>query len=352
MEDNLFTEHELHIIHRSLMLQWVSSDIWYATKGYQIWSSVNQGKSWLLLSKLRWDILSSFSTIPFISQAGRLGIYSLLRLNSGTILCIADGKIYRSVDGGTSFNVVFSEFVGRRPLRMGICQDNLGRIYLGEYFFNRHRGSVHLWRSDDDAINWFRVHTWLPGSIRHIHFVLFDPFDQNIWLGTGDDDFECQICYSLDGGYNFHTVGSGSQLWRAGSLMFTGDAVYWGTDIGIDHNDQPNYIMRYDRITGQTIQIQSIPGPAYYSTSLADGTLVIGTCVEQPNNHNDRCPYLLWTNNFRIWNEVKLWPKKSVPKIIGPATITFPLSDSPQKNLLFNTNLTRKFNGSLFELIL
>jgi hypothetical protein len=251
---------------------------------------------------------------------------------------------------GLSFSPIFSDFIGRRPLRMGLCQDNCGRIYLGEYYFNRKRKPVHLWRSDDDALNWFPVHIWPSGDIRHIHFVQYDPFNQTIWLGTGDEDGECRISCSTDGGVSFQIVGAGLQLWRACSLLFTPDAIYWGTDIGIDHNDQPNYIIKLARRTGDINKIQRTYGPSYYSTHLIDNILVIGTCVEQANYQNDKCIHLLWTKDQNIWNDLRLWPRLIAPLIVGTASITFPLSDLPLKSLFFNVNFTQKYTGSLFEL--
>ena len=350
MRENEINDPHLQLLHRNLTLQWVSSNAWFATKGYEIWDSTDEGKSWNKRSKVKSGIISWCSNNPFIAQAGRLGIQNLIQLKSGTLLCIADGIVFRSVDKGISFAPIFSDFLGRRPLRMGICQDNFGRVYLGEYSFNREKKEIRLWRSDDDALNWFPVHTWPPGEIRHIHFVQYDPFDQTIWLGTGDEDGECRISNSRNGGITFQIVGAGTQLWRAGSLLFTSDAIFWGTDIGVDHNDQLNYIIRLGRNTGDIHKIHPTFGPAYYSTHLIDDKLVIGTCVEQSNDHNDRCLHLIWTKDKDNWDDLRLWPKLRMPPIVGPATITFPLSDSPRKSLLFNVNLTQKYNGSLFEL--
>lgn len=350
MYENAIKNQQLQLLQRGLTLQWVSSNSWFATKGYEIWFSNDEGKSWNKRSKVKAGIIPWCSTSPFIAQAGRLGIQNLIRLTSGTILCIADGVVFRSTDMGLSFAPIFSDFTGRRPLRMGLCQDNCGRIYLGEYFFNRQREPVHLWRSDDDALNWFLVHTWPSGKIRHIHLIQYDPFDQSVWLGTGDEDGECQLAYSCDGGVSFKIVGAGKQIWRACSLLFTSEAIFWGTDIGEDQHDQPNYVIRLDRRTGEITKIQPTEGPTYYSTHLIDGTLVIGTCVEEANYHNVKRLHLLWTKDENNWNDLRLWPRLMMPGIVGTATITFPLSDAPLKTLLFNVNLTQKYNGSLFEL--
>ena len=342
---------ELQLRYPNLTLQWISPDVWFASRGYNVWVSTSGGKSWEMKSTLRNDLLAKLAQQPFIAQAGRLGIHNMIQLSSGTILCVADGKLYRSTDRGDSFLEVFSDFQGRRPLRMGICQDHMGRIYFGEYLVNRERKTIQLWRSDDDALSWHPVFIWPSGTIAHIHFVQFDPYEQAIWVGTGDEDHEIQLLRSHDGGLNFVLVGGGGQMWRAASLLFTSKAVFWGTDIGIDHNNQPNFIMKLERTQPSPQKIMQIMGPVYYSTRLIDGTLVIGTCVEQANHHNDRCLHLYWGREQGEWNNLRLWPKLAAPNILGPATITFPLSNSPLKSLLFNVNLTRwKYNGSLFEI--
>ena len=344
-------DRRLQIRHHNLTLHWVSPDVWLASRGYQVWSSATEGSPWTCICSLKNGLVAQFARHPFIAQAGRLGIQNLIQLSSGTVICVADGVLYRSTDLGT-FAAVFSDFQGRRPLRMGICQDSLGRICFGEYLVNPERRAIHLWRSEDDAQSWHPVFTWPSGTIAHIHFVQFDPYEQALWVGTGDEDHECQFLWSSDGGVSFDSVGGGTQLWRAGSILFTREAIFWGTDIGIDHNDQSNYIVKLDRKTRSLQKMMRTEGPAYYSTQLTDGTLVVGTCVERANRHNDRCLHLYWTRDQGEWNNLRLWPKMPAPKIIGPATLTFPLSDQPLRRLLFNANGTRsRQNGSLFEVV-
>jgi hypothetical protein len=233
-----------------------------------------------------------------------------------------------------------------------MCQDHIGRVYLGEYWLNRERQAVRLWRSDDDGLGWQPVHTWPAGTIRHIHFVQFDPYEQLIWVGTGDADSECHISYSRDGGVSFKAIGGGSQLWRAVSLLFTPEAIFWGTDIGIDHDDQPNYLVRWERSAQMLQKLMPIDGPAYYSAQAADGTWAIGTAVEGGRNEADGRVHLYLTRDQHNWNNLRLWPRWQAPGVFGPATITFPLSDAPLSRLLFNTSLVRsRYNGSFFEVI-
>jgi hypothetical protein len=353
---------------RNLRLHWVGASGWFASRGYDVWCSPDEGASWTRRSSLKassrqcslaWRLVRGFSRLtnwfarhPFLAQAGRLGIHSLVRLSGGTLLCIADRTVLRSTDDGASFLAAFADFQGHRPLRMGICQDHLGRVYLGEYSSNRRRDAVRLWRSDDDAVTWHPVHTWPPGSIRHVHFVQFDPYDRTIWVGTGDANHESQIACSRDGGISFEAIGGGTQLWRAVSVIFTPAAVFWGTDIGADQQGEPNHIVRWDRSARSLQTLMKIHGPAYYSTQMLDGRLAIGTAVERAEDELEKRLHLYWTQNGYDWHGVHLWPKWPAPGLLGPSTITFPLSDLPLPRLLFNANFIRsRFDGSLFEII-
>jgi hypothetical protein len=186
--------------------------------------------------------------------------------------------------------------------------------------------------------------------MRHIHFVQFDPYEKLIWVGTGDRDSECQMAYSRDGGVNFEAIGGGTQNWRAVSVLFTPEAIFWGTDIGKGRGDQPNHIVRWDRSTHVLHKLMQIDGPAYYSTQTLEGLLVVGTAVERGENVKDKCVHLYWSEDHLGWNNVRLWRRWPLPGLCGPATITFPLSDGPLSRLLFNVNLVlSRHDGSLFE---
>lgn len=338
--------------HPNLRLHWISASGWFASRGYEIWYSGDGGATWTKRGILKAGWANWFSRCPFLAQAGRLGIHNMLCLSSGTLVCIADGIVFRSFDQGTSWTAAFSEFQGRRPLRMGICQDHIGRIYLGEYWLNKERSAVRLWRSDDDGLSWHPVHTWPPGTVRHIHFVQFDPDEQLIWVGTGDRDSECQIACSQDGGVSFKVVGEGAQIWRAVSALFTPASVFWGTDIGTKCGTEPNYLVRWDRSTHTLHKLMRIDGPAYYSAQTAAGTLAIGTAVEGGKNEKDGRVHLYWTKDQHVWNNIHLWRRWRVPGAFGPSTITFPLSDAPLSQLLFNPSfVVSRYDGSLFEVV-
>lgn len=77
---------------------------------------------------------------------------------------------------------------------------------------------------------------------RHIHILEKDPYTGDIWIGTGDTDQESHIYRSIDNGESFQIVGSGSQLWRVLSFIFTENSVFWNVD-----SYAPQYITRITR---------------------------------------------------------------------------------------------------------
>ena len=161
--------------------------------------------------------------------------------------------------------------VGRGVRAVGIINKPDGTVFLGEYFRNRDRGDVRLYRSDDGGKTWETAHTFEAGQIKHIHAVQWDPYTDTIWVSTGDKDPECRIVWTRDGGKTLHTIGEGSQTWRSCMVAFTRDAIIWGSD-----TTPPNSgVFRWDRKTGAVTRLATLRGSSWFATRLAGGTLVV-----------------------------------------------------------------------------
>ena len=72
---------------------------------------------------------------------------------------------------------------------------------------------------------------------RHHHVLNKDPYTGDIYIGTGDLDYESRIMRSSDGGNTFVEIGTGSQIWRTITLVYSDKYIYWGTD-----SRHPQYI--------------------------------------------------------------------------------------------------------------
>lgn len=169
------------------------------------------------------------------------------------------------------------DFDFRSPLHGGVAARRDGSILLGEYFSNSDRRPVRVYASGPGAREWDVLFEFAAGDTYHIHGVATDPFDESVWVYTGDLDGECRLLRSAD---NFRTLdefGDGSQSWRAASLLFTEDSIVWGMDSPVS----ACRVMRLDRKTGQLEARQEMPGPVWHSKQLADGQYLMQSSVEQ-----------------------------------------------------------------------
>lgn len=82
----------------------------------------------------------------------------------------------------------------------------------------------------------------LSPQARHIHFLVEDPYSNLIFMGTGDIDAQCGIYFSNDFGITFKRLGGGNQKWRALSMIFTKEYIFWNMD-----SAKPQYLNRLSR---------------------------------------------------------------------------------------------------------
>lgn len=151
--------------------------------------------------------------------------------------------VARSTDMITWTNVLtlgYSTF-----LTHGICEDDDGNIYIGEYNTEDGTTDIRLWKSTDDGANFTAVYTFTESTVRHIHFVQLDPYTNNLWMGCGDSDVQSMIGYSSDA-VNWTWIDQGSQRARACGALFTKYHVHWGMDV----TSETTYMVRYNRSTG------------------------------------------------------------------------------------------------------
>ncbi|MBU1148024.1 MAG: hypothetical protein KKD11_06685, partial [Candidatus Omnitrophica bacterium] len=179
MNKELFLKKNARVIY-------VKGDTLYAQIGKHICISKNLGETWESISgNLPHQAVSSPGLYTRIT---RKGIHSALFSKDGNLVFIAKNKIYKfDPDKGKIINS-FDVPRGSRPLSMCRAQD--GTLLWGEYFRNSDRNEVNIYESKDNADTWQVNHTFERGSIRHIHGVFCDPYDDRVWVTTGDKDAE------------------------------------------------------------------------------------------------------------------------------------------------------------------
>jgi hypothetical protein len=261
----------------------------YGLEDNFLYRSDDGGKSFRRLGALperRKDLLSQTQEIIARSKVARhirrvLGPRNIVVLSTGTIIVFFD-RIYRSANGGLSFTEVFDpsqiSFPGSFGFGVGVTVAANDTIYAGEYYAaGSNRKPIRIIEGREDGTIWRVIHTFETGEIRHIHSIHYDNFRDVIWICTGDEDPESNIFFTDDGFDSINKLGGGSQDWRVVSLIPTEDSLYWGSD-----NDRPEgaSIFRWSFDRGRLERIRKIGKPAYYSTRLKNGTLVLSTVYE------------------------------------------------------------------------
>ncbi|MBN2555537.1 MAG: hypothetical protein JXA97_06310 [Anaerolineales bacterium] len=217
---------------------------------------------------------------------------------------IRSGQVYRLNDSH-ALEPWFS-IQGDSVLHGGICEDEDGWTYFGEYFMNPDRGEVRIWRLSPDLTAFEAAATFPAGMIRHVHGIYRDPYHPNdLWATVGDYEGECYFFRSKDRFQNMDQFGNGGQLWRAVRLFFTRDHITWLTD---SHLEQ-NYACRMKRGEGVLEMGMPLPGSGWYGIATQDGFYVAFTTVEPgPAIQRMESLILISCDGF-TWQEAKAYRK-------------------------------------------
>lgn len=205
----------------------------------------------------------------------------LLRFMYYNVLELPDGRLFFTFDRtvGVQEGGVFRALPGLvRPTRVmhgGVALDERGDVYFGEYVGNKTREEVHVYRLPAGGDRLEVIHTFRPGSARHVHGVYHDPFSRYLWCVTGDLPQECRVLRTADGFRTLETVGGGDESWRTVSLVFTERSVHYGSD----GEFMRNYLYRIDRATGARHRLDELDGPVYFAQSTGED-LFFGVVAE------------------------------------------------------------------------
>jgi hypothetical protein len=219
------------------------------------------------------------------------------------ITAFASGLIWFSAGIGQKFEKImelshFGPNIGRGIMSTGLLQANKKELFLGEYFSNKERINVKVFKLNNEHLTWEISHEFKPGQIRHIHSLQRDPYTNRLWICVGDEDNESMIGWSDDNYKNITPIGYGSQIWRTCQLVFTDEAIFWGTDTG---SKDLAGIYRWDRKTMELKKVHGTQGAIFFSLKLNNGAIVMSTDREGfPNEEDDKTRLYLINNTSEI----------------------------------------------------
>lgn len=292
------------IVKEKARILYINDNTLFAHIGNKLWTSDDLGESWLEHPLKLSDGACAYSRIH--ARLTRIGVHCARILRDGNILLVVKQAIY--VYGHQKRDLIKSFSIPRGSRPLFVCENHNGDLFWGEYFSNPERDEVNVYVSRDLGKSWEIAYRFKKDSIRHVHGVFCDPYDDRIWLTTGDEDHESAIWVTDDRFKNLERVIGGSQQSRALQLLFTNDYVYFGTDTPFELN----HIYRLDKGTGRTEELTSVDSSIYWGCKVGD-YLFFSTTVEpsRVNVSNFAC---IWgSRDGSTWKQIAKYKKDFWP---------------------------------------
>src|SRR5258707_1210706 len=290
-------------------LAW-SGDELYAARGYELLRASIQNPStnlpWQSVGTFRPAWRRRFSAMTRLSsRLFRDGFHALAIHSSGSLIAAVPGAIISLRPGETEFLRTHVIIRGTRPLHITAVPG--GAIYWGEYFDNPTREEVHIYASADAGATWSVAYTFPKGSIRHVHNIVHDPWENCLWILTGDYGDECRILRASCDFSRVDTVLQGNQQARSVALVPTEDGLYFSSDTPLE----ANFIYRLDRI-GTLSQLAPISSSSIYGCRVGD-RVFFSTMVEPSEVNRDQDVRIYAGNLSKGWQPLLSWRKDRWP---------------------------------------
>jgi hypothetical protein len=237
--------------------------------------------------------LSHSGVIRMSSLAQRLlraQVYRMRVLPNGNKVYIFKGGIYTQRAGEPKAYLCHSIERGSRPISLANRGDDL--IVFGEYWSNNEREPVHIYGSYDGGVTWDVVYSFDARSIRHVHGISYDRFEDCFWICTGDYDDECRLIRASKDFKDLQIVRQGGQGFRFYSITVTEDLLLTATDSPIE----PNQICLYHKQSDRFERVASIENSNFYHCVIGRQAFV-STNAEASETHDESASYV-WTGSL------------------------------------------------------
>jgi len=310
---------------------------WGAYKN-SVYKSLDGGLTWHFFSKLKSSTLSSIvSKFRLFARLLRLQIDYLIPIDNKVVV-FAYKKIYVFDENAKEVNE--SPIVGSKPLSV-CCSD--GKLYYGEYCSNRERKEIRIFCSENSGIDWEVA--WEFSSVRHVHGVFVDPYDNSIWVTTGDSNDEAAIWRTDDGFKTLDKILTGSQQVRAVHLLFDEQFVYYGSDAPAEEN----YIYRMCKSTFEIQKLTEVGNSVFFACKVGDN-LFFSTAVEPSEVNLSKHSEIWHSRTGQDWSKVCSFKKDRLSmKYFQYGQISFPNGNGDNENLWFTPNAL-KYDNCTFRI--
>jgi hypothetical protein len=288
---------------RFRVLAW-DGDLLYASHAYTLLCAKMNAPSiqWEIVGYFRpawWRNFTVTSRLSF--RLFRDGFHALAVLPSGHFVAAVPGAIISLAPGETEFRISHDLQRGTRPLHITAAPDK--RLFWGEYFDNPQRDEVHIYTSEDRGMTWDVAYTFAKGAIRHVHNIVYDEFENCLWILTGDNGAECRILRASCDLKDVEVVLSGNQQARAVALVPMKNALYFSSDTPVE----TNHVYRLER-AGNLTKLAGLSSSSIYGCKVGE-SIFFSTMAEPSAVNSENDVMLLGSHEGQTWRQVLKWKK-------------------------------------------
>ena len=289
------------------MVHWNSPDLFIAHKANTI-TYINNGAKKLIelpMENLGWK--KWFMPLRKARRALRIDKTVILPCSVG-LVAIRGSYIYVYDCKNESWSEADIRLNCRNPMYNAFLNVD-GVLYIGEYG-NPNGIGKRILMSKDAGFTWKCVYQFQPEEIRHIHSLEWDPYENKIWIFTGDSDQESQVLSSDKEFQKLEIIGGGTQYWRSCHAIFFEEHVDWIMDSPLKEVRH----IRFNRTTRQISVGESFAGPVWFARSYGDWTYA-ASAQEIGPSHKDKLLHLYKSKDLEHWEEIEVfqhdgWPKR------------------------------------------
>lgn len=288
------------------MVHWNDDDLFIAHKANYITYKKNGRQKKIQIPKdgLSWK--KYFMPIRKARRALRIDKTIIIPCNCGFV-AVRNGRIFVYDDSSDKWSQSETRLNCRNPMYNAIL-NVYGNLYIGEYG-NPNGVGKRILMSRDNGHTWTCVHQFKSDEIRHIHALLWDEYEQKIWIFTGDFDPEPQV-FKTDKEFScFERVGGGAQQWRACHAIFSKEHVDWIMDSPLEEVHH----IRLDRASGNISVGQSFAGPVWYAQKYGE-VVYAASAQEVGSSHKDKKLHLYKSEDIKNWTEIGTFKHDGWPK--------------------------------------
>jgi hypothetical protein len=272
----------------------------------------------------------------------RQEVRALARLSDGTLVAANRQGVFhgREGEGTLSRSAVHVDgFPLMPPMRLTVGPGDV--VVWGEYGSPREKRPVRLFASRDGGRSFEVVQVLAPGSVAHVHNVLYDAGLDHYWVLAGDHGEEPGIGRLSSDLRRFEWFVKGEQRFRAVAAFDLGDRLLYATDTEMERNG----LISLDKSSGRAERLRDFEGSCIYACRFG-GLYALTTTVEPSSVNHSRFAALWLSRDGERWRCAYRAPKdRWNADYFQFGSVVLPAGATPDEALVFSGQAVAGLDG-------